>query len=112
MSAAAIPVRADPSAAGCNELVEQVRHRAVATVQGDQFVAAVCRLPIAWALTASPSIFWHVSERPHRSNDEGSSYTDRMMSKSVTTHTHHIVPLKVRCGGQAFQYDAHGLDCW
>ena len=35
MRAAAIPVRAEPNAAGCNELVEQVRHGAVGTVQGD-----------------------------------------------------------------------------
>ena len=37
--AAAIPLRADPTAIRCGEMVEQVGHRVVRTMSGDQFVA-------------------------------------------------------------------------
>jgi len=47
--AAAIPLRAEPAATRCGKMVEQVGHRVVRTMRGDQVVGRKCRAPIALA---------------------------------------------------------------
>jgi len=49
VNAAAISLRADPTAIRCGEMVEQVGHRIVRTMSGDQFVARKRGPPIALA---------------------------------------------------------------
>jgi hypothetical protein len=49
VNAAAIPLRAEPAATRCGEMVEQVGHRVVRTMSGDQFVARKRGPPIALA---------------------------------------------------------------
>jgi hypothetical protein len=49
VTAAAIPLRADPTAIRCGEMVEQVGHRIVRTIGGDEFVARKRGPPIALA---------------------------------------------------------------
>src|SRR5215471_12580217 len=49
MDAAPIPMRAEPTATRCGEMVEQVGHRVVGTVRGDEIVARKCSPPIALA---------------------------------------------------------------
>ena len=49
VNAAAVPMRAEPAATRCGELVEQVGHRMVRTMRGDQVVARKRGAPIALA---------------------------------------------------------------
>jgi hypothetical protein len=47
--AAAIPLRAEPAATRCGEMVEEIWHRVVGTVRGDEVVAGKCSAPITFA---------------------------------------------------------------
>ena len=47
--AATIPIRAEPAATRSGEMVEQVGHRVVRTMSGDQFVSRKRGAPIALA---------------------------------------------------------------
>ena len=64
--AATIPIRAEPAATRCGEMVEQVGHRVVRTMRGDQVVARKCRPPIALAASDKYGLALFVGESIER----------------------------------------------
>jgi hypothetical protein len=66
---AAVPMRAEPTATRCSEMVEQVRHRAVRAMSGDQFVARKRSPPIALAARDKYDLALFVGEPIERALD-------------------------------------------
>jgi len=63
---AAVPMRAEPVATRRGEMVEQVRHRAVRTMSGDQFVARKRGSPVALAACGEYGLALFVGEPVER----------------------------------------------
>lgn len=61
MDAAPIPMRAESAAIRCGEMVEQVGHRVVGTVRGDEVVAGKRGPPIALAASDEDGLALFVS---------------------------------------------------
>ena len=62
MNAAAIPIRAEPAATRCGEMVQQVGHRLVCAMRGDQIVARKRSPPIALAARHEDGLVFFIGE--------------------------------------------------
>ena len=66
MYPAAIPMRAEPAAPRCGEMVEQIGHRIVRTMRGDEVVARKRGAPVALAARDEDDLALFIGETIER----------------------------------------------